>query len=455
MASTASARTRFRLWTNRIKVGKWLGNWFKPHLNDSASFFRERTVRVFSVAFLTLTILAFVASTLLYLNVTNDRSVLVVLLIGVAGSFASTIAVHLRRLNLSAWFLAGTFLVMAYGIVMIVGYRSRLTFPAFMLAFLLWTLVLPRNSLWPLLGLTTAALAVIIRVQTLGTGESFLAVMTDVFSTLLAETIGLYTFRFEFDSRLEMSEKARVQAESANQLKTQFLSNVSHEFRTPLNAINGYTEIMLSGIGGQMSEKHTQYNKKIHANTQQLRLMVDDLLDLARIESGTVEITTSAIAPGDLVSQIVDVQQGLIQGKSITLQMKSTADLPVAVQWDTRKVQQVLINLIGNAIKFTDQGSVEVSISTQNDLVHIAVADTGSGMPSDAPTYIFDKFRQVDSTEGRKHGGNGLGLSITKGLVEQMGGKITVQTALGKGSTFTVTLPRQMKDTAITELKPQ
>jgi signal transduction histidine kinase len=249
------------------------------------------------------------------------------------------------------------------------------------------------------------------------------------------------------DSALILAEQARQEADRANNAKSQFLANMSHELRTPLNAIIGYIEIMLSGMAGTFTEKQTQLQQHVHVNAKRLLALINDILDLAKIEAGRVEIRLTPTSPQKVITEIVDSMQSLAQQKHITLSANFAEDTPEIVLCDLGKVQQIVTNLVGNALKFTSQGGVTVGVSApESGKWKISVADTGKGMPADAVNYIFEMFRQVDGTDTREHTGTGLGLAITKRLIDRMGGTISVETQLGKGSSFTVTLPRQIQD---------
>src|SRR5581483_11186690 len=270
------------------------------------------------------------------------------------------------------------------------------------------------------------------------------------FVLLLAEALFLRLLRIEFDLRLadmrdliKQAEAARQEADRANNAKSQFLANMSHELRTPLNAIIGYVEIMLAGMAGTFTEKQTELQGYVHQNAKRLLTLINDILNLAKIESGRLEVTAIPASPRKNISDIVTSNQSLAQQKNITLQASFAEDMPEAVLCDVQKVQQIVTNLISSAVKFTQQGGVEVWVgTTDKNNWAIKVIDTGIGMPADAPTYIFEKFRQVDNTVTREYHGTGLGLAIVKSLVEGMGGSINVEAALGKGTTFIVTLPR-------------
>lgn len=448
MSSLAQEPSSKHVPTLRLGSPAWFTNWFKPRSDDPATFFRERTIRTFSASMLVIALLSLIASLIFYSNSASAKSTAYIAVIGITAAviIGAIVAIHRGYISASAWLLVSAFLIAAYGILLIDTYTSHLVVPIFMLVFLLWTLILPRNSLWMLLLSSVIGIPAIIMLQgaqSLSIGGLF-GIIVDTSIPLLAEAIGLYVFRFEFDSRLENSEAARVRAEAADRLKTQFLSSVSHELRTPLNAIKGYVEIMLGGMAGTFTDKQIQLQQHIHTNAERLLALINDILDLAKIESGTVEVLLTLASPRKVVTEIVESNRSLIQKKPVALEVHVDEAVPETVQWDVNKVQQILTNLVANAIKFTDQGKVSVDVHNKDTMLQIVVSDTGIGMPADAPNYIFDMFRQVDGTDTRKHQGTGLGLTITKRLVDKMGGTISVATTQGQGSAFTVTLPRWM-----------
>ncbi len=249
--------------------------------------------------------------------------------------------------------------------------------------------------------------------------------------------------RTQAEEARKLAEEAQQEADAANRAKSQFLANMSHELRTPLNAIIGYTEIMLAGMAGSFTEKQSELHKFVQANAKRLLALINDVLDLAKIESGTVEVMVTLTSPRKTVTDLLNNMQSLAQKKGIELKAEFSDDMPEAILTDVGKVQQILTNLIGNAVKFTTEGGVTVKVGAEGP-AHwkFSIIDTGRGMPPDAINYIFETFRQVDASDARDQKGTGLGLAITKRLVDRLGGKIDVTTELGKGSTFAVTLPR-------------
>ena len=237
----------------------------------------------------------------------------------------------------------------------------------------------------------------------------------------------------------EIQEKSR-QLEIASQHKSQFLANMSHELRTPLNAILGYTEMMVDGLYGSLPEKASATLERVQSNGKHLLGLINDVLDLAKIEAGQLVLTTEPYVVGDMVTTVLSATESLARTKGIGLSATVAPGLPSGTG-DARRLTQVLLNLVGNAIKFTDQGSVEVRAAQAGDTFELSVIDTGFGIAPEDQKKIFEEFQQVDNTSTRKKGGTGLGLSISRKIVELHGGAITVESEIGKGSTFKVTVP--------------
>ncbi len=247
----------------------------------------------------------------------------------------------------------------------------------------------------------------------------------------------------------EELRRAKEVAEEANRAKSAFLANVSHELRTPLNAILGFTSILKAGMlkdGVPLAPSQLDRLKKIETNGRHLRDLINDVLDLAKIEAGRTTITVTEHHPRIFLEETVAAMRGLAVGKDLRLELNIEPEVPEVVLCDVRKVQQVLTNLVGNAIKFTQTGGVSINVCAPNSVVwQIAVRDTGIGIPPEAINFIFEKFRQVDESATRQYEGTGLGLSIVKNLIEVMRGTIAVQTEPGRGSTFTLTLPQRLE----------
>ena len=267
----------------------------------------------------------------------------------------------------------------------------------------------------------------------------------------------LYERRGELTGRLivlhditerKQAEEALVlahdQALEASRLKSELLANVSHDLRTPLTSILGYTDLLEAGGYGPLSDKQQTVVTRIMVNTKQLLLFINNILDQAQIDAGKVELRVSSFNPSNLIETIQSTMSVLAQAKGLELTGHVASEVLPTLSGDFQRLQAILMNLVSNGIKFTKQGTVHIHIY-QPDADHWAlqVCDTGSGIPRQAQTYIFEPFRQVDGSLTRAQTGTGLGLSIVKQLTTLMGGEITLESEVGRGSIFTVSLPLQ------------
>ena len=225
-------------------------------------------------------------------------------------------------------------------------------------------------------------------------------------------------------------------------MKSAFVSRVSHELRTPLNAIIGYADMLMEAVYGPLSETQFGALDRIVVNSKRQLSIVNDLLDQAHIEAGTLKIHVTPLSPASLVEDVVHLMDVLAKSRDLDLTSHIADSVPDRVPGDRQRLHQILVNLVNNAVKFTDEGNVHIRIYRPN-VSHWAmqVSDTGSGIPAEAQSYIFDPFRQVDDSVTREHTGSGLGLAIVKQLSNLMGGEVTLTSEVGRGSTFTVTLP--------------
>jgi signal transduction histidine kinase len=237
----------------------------------------------------------------------------------------------------------------------------------------------------------------------------------------------------------EVEEKSH-QLEIASQHKSQFLANMSHELRTPLNAILGYTELVLDDIYGQVPSKMRGVLDRVQRNGRHLLGLINDVLDLSKIEAGQMTISVASYSLEDVLQSVLSSVESLATEKQLALKRDIQPHLPVG-NGDERRLTQVLLNLVGNAIKFTDQGEVVVAASEANGSFNIAVTDTGPGIAADEQERIFEEFHQADASTTKTKSGTGLGLSIAKRIIEMHGGRIWVESKPGYGSTFRVSFP--------------
>jgi len=237
----------------------------------------------------------------------------------------------------------------------------------------------------------------------------------------------------------EIQDKSR-QLEIASQHKSQFLANMSHELRTPLNAILGYTELILDNIYGETPDKMREVLERLQANGKHLLSLINDVLDLSKIEAGQLTLDLADYSIKDVVDTVVSAVESLANGKNLALTADVGSNLPIG-HGDGRRLAQVLLNLVGNAIKFTDKGEVAINATAQNGSFTVAVRDTGPGIASLDQGKIFEEFQQADNSATKRKGGTGLGLSIAKRIIAMHGGRIWVESEVAKGSTFAFTIP--------------
>jgi len=247
----------------------------------------------------------------------------------------------------------------------------------------------------------------------------------------------------------QLYEKIKKQAselEEANQAKDEFLNVMSHELRTPLNVITGYAEVLSQGVLGEIQREQMHAVKTISFQSRELLRMINEILQVGSIEAGKVKANRQDVNMSDF---LVELRSGyeILSKKEILLHWNIPSRLPI-VRTDGEKLKHVLQNLINNAIKFTENGNVTVSVGCISEVIEFKVKDTGIGMPQDMLPSIFQMFRQLDSSSTRSYGGSGVGLYIVKKFVDLLDGKIEVESVLGEGSTFTVTLPLDVAETS-------
>jgi signal transduction histidine kinase len=237
----------------------------------------------------------------------------------------------------------------------------------------------------------------------------------------------------------EIEEKGR-QLELASRHKSQFLANMSHELRTPLNAILGYTELILDNLYGEIPAKARQTLERVQSNGRHLLGLINDVLDLSKIEAGQLTLSLADYSMKEVIQSVFTAVEPLATEKYLGFKIDVPSDLPKG-RGDERRLAQVLLNLVSNAIKFTESGYIGVSATVENGSFLVAVRDTGMGIAETDRARIFEEFQQVDSSSTRKKGGTGLGLSISRRIVEMHGGRIAVDSELGQGSTFYFSVP--------------
>ena len=229
-------------------------------------------------------------------------------------------------------------------------------------------------------------------------------------------------------------------AQKSRELKSQFVANTSHELRTPLAAILGYAELIQEGFYEPQGPKSLDALTRIRSNGKHLLGLINTVLDIAKIESGQFTLKMAEYAIESVVETVRSATESLAQTKKLALKTEVAKSLPIGLD-DEQRLTQVLLNLVGNAIKFTDAGEVRVTAEAVNGHFNVSVTDTGPGIPLEHQARIFEQFHQVDSSNIKAKGGSGLGLAIAKQIVEMHGGRIWVKSTLGKGSTFQMELP--------------
>lgn len=444
------------------RISRW---WFEPRATSRDVAFRERAIRSTLPILLGFTLLSFLAGIVVFENEWKLISFPTLHLITIVGLFVSGYAVFYGRINISALIFVTTIIFGASGIVILNSLDGSSTgqvlgIPIFMFVPLVSTLVLDRNQILPSSLVTTIVFALSqffvvnssLEIEGFTTSQQVISAAI----LLLGSATILRHLRVEFDARfqdmrssMEQTEQAREEAElarnraiEADNAKSLFLANISHELRTPLNAIIGYSEAMIGGMAGKFTEQQSALLGHIRHNGRRLLDLINDILDLSKIESGSLDLFLDPVEIRPIIRQTVESLRGLADDKNIDLTIEFDNSVPKTVLSDSKKLEQILVNLLSNAIKFTSKGGVNVKVNTVDSKSwRIEVRDSGIGMPANAVEYIFEPFRQVDSSTTRQHKGTGLGLAITKRLVDRMGGWIDVESELSKGTIFSVTLP--------------
>jgi PAS domain S-box-containing protein len=250
----------------------------------------------------------------------------------------------------------------------------------------------------------------------------------------------------ELAEQNELLRRQHIALEQASALKSQFLANMSHEFRTPLNAILGYTHMLLHGVTGPVSEVQRKSLSRIDSNSRHLLALINDILDITRIEAGRMPLNLTSFGIPELVDEVMAELEPIIKRSTLTVRPHMPRSLP-PLKSDRQKVKQIVLNLLSNALKFTPSGSVTVGAAhdVKARQIVIKVVDTGVGIAADDQKKVFEDFRQLDSSPTRGYGGTGLGLSICRRLAQMLGGTIELQSTAGQGSTFMLRLPARMR----------
>jgi signal transduction histidine kinase/DNA-binding response OmpR family regulator/CHASE3 domain sensor protein len=242
-------------------------------------------------------------------------------------------------------------------------------------------------------------------------------------------------------SQREVAEKA-AEAERTSRYKSEFLANMSHELRTPLNSSLILAKLLEDNKDGNLTEEQVRFAQTIGAAGNDLLRLINDVLDLSRIEAGKIELNVGRVSLRRTATALERTFEATARGKGVALSVRLDDDAPEAFDSDGQRLEQILRNLLSNALKFTERGEVSLRISATADAVRFVVRDTGIGIPADQCDVIFEAFRQADGSDNRKYGGTGLGLSISRDLAKLLGGTIAVESEVGRGSVFTLTLPR-------------
>jgi len=342
---------------------------------------------------------------------------------GMAGERVATI-----RANRRAFYFMGGFVLASLLLALLLGFVIS------------WSFILPVRQAERVLG--RIAKGDFSTTVTVDNRDEFGALAARM-NNMSAELRRLYEEEREAARQLEAlnSQLAR-----ASQAKSEFLANMSHELRTPMNAILGFTEMILDDIYGEVSPEVRGPIQDVRPCGQKLLRLINDVLDLSKIEAGRMELSLTDYSVQEVVETARTSLRSLAEEKGLKFTANVQPDIPLAFG-DGKRITQCLTNLVGNALKFTKQGGVEIGARLEGDMVVYSVTDTGIGIPGDLLDHIFGEFRQVDSSISREFGGTGLGLSITKTFVELHGGRIWVESEPGRGSTFRFAIPLRVAQT--------
>lgn len=433
-------------------------------LTDPDDARRRKLLNILLAGIMVLTLLIFLTATIVGLT-SQEWEQLTMLYLGSLAMLLGVMIVFVLNRYRAGWLASSLFLLLFVVVIIVVEPPEEVTSgrSTFVLAI---PVIMSSVLLWPWASFVTAGMVslLIVGIEAFvlhvvpGVPTVFVFFAIALVSWLSARSLeqaleDLRTINRELDQRVaqrtrELSQ-ANEQLTAANErlkeldrLKTMFLSTVSHDLRTPLGAILGFAEMLEAGVYGPLSEKQEGAMQRIVDNAGRQMNLVNDLLDQARMEAGQLSLEVTSFAPAELLDGLLADMNALVQAKGLELTSHIASDVPATLSGDPRRLLQILTNLVGNAIKFTEQGGVHVRLYLP-DKAHWAleVSDTGPGIPEEAQDYVFDPFRLVDSSITRKHGGIGLGLAIVKRLTNLMGGEVILESEVGRGSTFTVVLP--------------
>ncbi len=274
----------------------------------------------------------------------------------------------------------------------------------------------------------------------LKTGDE-IETLADEFNKMTSQLQESYAnLEHKVEERTKELESTNQQLEAANRHKSQFLANVSHELRTPLNSIIGFTRLVLRKTEGQIPGLQKENLQKVLISSEHLLNLINGLLDLSKIEAGRMEVFAETFKLDDIIRVATSTVEPMLKDGRVRLVTEVAPGIP-PLKTDRDKLKQALLNLLSNAVKFTEKGEIKVSAWHENGTLKLTVSDSGIGMKKEALDYIFDEFRQADMSSTRRYGGTGLGLAIVKRFINLMGGDISVDSEVGKGSKFTITIP--------------
>jgi len=278
----------------------------------------------------------------------------------------------------------------------------------------------------------------------LKTGDE-IEILADEFNKMTTQLQESYAnLEHKVEERTKELEITNQRLEAANRHKSQFLANVSHELRTPLNSIIGFTRLVLRKTEGQIPGLQKENLQKVLISSEHLLNLINGLLDLSKIEAGRMEVFAETFKLDEIIRVATSTVEPMLKDGRVRLVTEVAPDIP-PMKTDRDKLKQALLNLLSNAVKFTEKGEIKVSAWHENGTLKLTVSDSGIGMKKEALDYIFDEFRQADMSSTRRYGGTGLGLAIVKRFINLMGGDISVESEVGKGSKFTVTIPMTLK----------